>query len=330
MTIKSNNQKKYLNMSLLNKRTRESQTKITDTMKPAKVPSKEVSKEFIYTHTNAFVNPKEIRVKVIASPTVEVIFQDHVKVIFAGVQHSGFQPFKTFPNNNTQKQNLTVYFAPFSNKAAEVLTLINDIYDAAARHLVDLLGELGVSSGVTPQDGTWTDQVGVQRLTMTLMNSPLQIVHRHARNKPNFIPLEVAKNDYANILRASKEADVIEEISNGVCTDVEDGEKIFFTPNILRYIAGMEKLISEGFQEPEGFSGSYFPDDLINVECALLGGKVYVNKEGASIAKPNYLLTKIRVIMDGEKKNQDNAKWCVAFRRRGESTDELSFSENNM
>lgn len=317
-------------MSSLLKRTRDSQTKITDTMKPAKITAKEVSKEFIYTHTNAFVNPKEIRVKVIASPTVEVIFQDHVKVIFAGVQHSGFQPFKTFPNNNTQKQNLTLYFPPFATNANGVLTLINEIYELAAKHLVEMMDELGLTQGITPQDGTWTDNVGVTRLTLTLMNSPLQIVHRHVGKPPNFMPLELAKNEYANILRALKDTDIMEEVSNGVCTADPNGEKIFFTPNILRYIAGIEKLISEGFNEAEGFSGAYFPDDLINIECALLGGKAYVNKEGATITKPNYLMTKIRVIMDGEKKNQDNAKWCVAFRKRGESTDELSFSENNM
>lgn len=317
-------------------RTKPTQQKRTlEQISPEIIKSKKVSTaKYTYTflHECTTITPSSIDI-VLDLEERSYTFSQSVSVIWKSVQHSGVQPPKTFARKNGEGSfdkpvGLEIYIDPTDKTNLFTLKTLEELSASIAHNMEEKVkellkeGERFVGREMARDDKEDTCKI----IDLPITRSELQISGRLSANKAGFKgPTDIGT------LRAEYAQQYPEADQNIMVIPGDNGEYLTVLKNAREYYEGIYGMIGNRLPEPEEFKFVQFETQVISVACNLTGSKAWTDKAtGFGQIKPNLYLDKIRVFLDGEKDNGDNARWCMKFWIPKISVEHFNFLDDNM
>lgn len=283
---------------------------------------------FKFAHTCELIQPAEIEV-VCDLENKSYLFNQQVLVVWKKVCHTGCQPPKSFDRKDGSGK--------FEKPAGTEFIIDNDDEDnmKAIHTLLDLnnaiakvfeeqckekLGEdvRFVSADMFRQ----TDESHIVDISYT--KSDLQIAGKLSGVAPNWLgPTDIAEMRSV-FFEEFPDADKDDAV---VRINAED-DFIVHINNAKAYYDKIYGLIKSRLPEPENFKYTTYPSNLVSAACTVVGARCWCSlKTQQWIIKPNLYLDRVRVYLDGERDNGDNARWCMRFHIPRITSEAASFLE---
>jgi hypothetical protein len=293
---------------------------------------------FFFEHTCPTIIPKKIEV-ILDVDEQSYTFNEQVSVVWKQVQHSGIQPPKSFDRKDgTGKFDKPVGLELFIDVETDalnnqVISTLNELTHEIARQLEKACKEVvgkdykfqGREMFRLNKDGDKTV------IDLNVTKSELQISGKKTSSKPDFLDGMAASLLRKEYLDAFPEADqnciVVADERGGE----EEGEYLVLLKNANQYYNDIFQQIGDRMPESEFWKYCQFEHQIISVVCNLTGSRTWSDKATkVGQVKPNIYLDRIRVFLDGERDNGDNARWCMKYYYPKISVERLDFINEHM